>query len=1460
MRDYLKEKTFVRFPGGECYEILGMIGEGGSGLIYSAGKVVRQGENYVKENSLRFALKECYPISRQFNFLRMQSGEIVPENESEAAANYLRCVASMQLNEGQMTSEIYDSEAIRLIPIQRIASSVEISFDKGQHFHYVNNAFTVMASMENKGESIASWYQKNGRYTMEMIFRVIQETLFAVREVHLAGYLHLDLQEGNIFVTGQPTDESLTCFLLDFGSARKRLADGLCAPVGDQPIFSSEGYRAPEIVGIMTGETPDFRLGPEADLYSIGYLLLYLLTGRRYSTRMLEDVRKSYDGHYLTRKNIQDMKCPPHAEEIIQHILEKALETDSKKRYHTAEEMLKDVSAALNALRPYHSQIAGMKYDAYILYRSDNILHKHVAVTLQKLLEHFRTPGLKRIQRVFLDETELSADYQADKQVMDALKASRYLIIIGQDSSGDDIWQSKEVKFFLKTHKPSDVLTILAVQNPKQSEISESSKAAEASNVSGTSEVAGIAAVSEYAVVKVGGRDRNFPLAADIRGASEKEILKKLKKDGFLRIAAPILSVPYDGLVQRYRKYKLRKRITMAAVCLSVAAVFTVYALYQSYQIALQETIARRNKAQNLCVQAMDQYDRGDKEAAIDSALQMNAEAGDTENYVIPEQLYTLNTALDSFESGYRMHYSPLQKVSGDFSQVAFSKNGGEYSYAINQEGELEVFSAKEEKMIWTLDTAAIQSFVDETIETEDGIQFVEALDTHRAIVFIGKDSVVKDVQAYAIVIDAGSRSIISGFLLEEPIISYRTAAATSNERYLVYEASKLKLYVYDIEKGSQVECISAETDNEEYQFTDVSICEDGSKIAIGTEKRLIVYDIESKQQQTIANVPIGKVAWTDNSHVACMSYQVQQEYFASSDPWSREKRQYAIEVYDITNQGDTESENEKTTADAVMTDLAFDTDAMGLKVIQRSVADENGNTETKTALLGWLRSNLYFIDAQTGKAEDVLSFQSDIVSVQCRMDSETSVFVALSDGKVMQVTTNEKIWKRKAYEVDNELGGFSYTADKKLMLYTEEGIVLCGLSKDEEMIQHSFSGDSSDDRFTNASDSMEEVRLSSGKAYRLMWLKDSSRAEGYRHAVEVYPLNSDELLMHYECEDGNDIKMAKLTENDTGAFLCVLELSSDRNDEIPGKIKVLPLDEENEQFSYDLDGQNGLNVGDWQWMTDMVIVRDMCHAMALNRDGQLYWVDFEKETVEPLSFAQNECEKILSMTMSPDGRKILLLGVKNDRLQLLKYDVEKLLNQDVQNQQIEADTTWQSEVASNPENAFLIENSDGSQVAVYDGNAACYLIETTHLKQKQVIDIENAKNIQLSFFENDQFLLGADSESIWLYDLDKQQVVSSYAISMRNGAMQLTADTSGRYFALKENWYAENLRKDDGIGKQSRHIYFVDDSHQIYPYADVAFGYRLPDEEMVYQFNSDGYAGHPLYTFADLYTKAQEP
>ena len=1437
MRDYLKEKTFIRFPGGECYEILGMIGEGGSGLIYSAGKVVRQGEDYVKENSLRFALKECYPISRQFNFLRMQSGEIVPENESEAAANYLRCVASMQLNEGQMTSEIYDSEAIRLIPIQRIASSVEISFDKGQHFQYVNNAFTVMASMENKGESIASWYQKDNRYTVEMIFRVIQETLFAVREVHLAGYLHLDLQEGNIFVTGQPTDESLTCFLLDFGSARKRLADGLCAPVGDQPIFSSEGYRAPEIVGIMTGEMPDFRLGPEADLYSIGYLLLYLLTGRRYSTRMLEDVRKSYDGHYLTRKNIQDMKCPPHAEEIIQRILAKALETDPEKRYHTAEEMLKDVSAALNALRPYHSQIAGLKYDAYILYRSDNILHKHVALSLQKLLERFRTPGLKRIQRVFLDETELSADYQADKQVMDALKASRYLIIIGQDASGDDIWQSKEVKFFLKTHKPSEVLTILAAQKPGTSE---KVKASEREGLSGASEAAkalevpetaSTAEVPEHTVVKVGGRDRNFPLAADIRGASEKEILKKLKKDGFLRIAAPILSVPYDGLVQRYRKYKRRKRLTTAAVCLSAAAFFTVYALYQSYQITLQETIARRNKAQNLCVQAMDQYDSGDKAAAVASALQISEEAGETENYIAPEQVYTLNTVLDSYESGQWIYFSPLQKITSDFSRAAFSKDSGYYGYAIDQEGRLEVVSVdttkENDSVWWTLDASDIQLEEKELADDRSGITFAAALDDHRAIILTGEK------ENYAAVIDAADRKVVSGFYLEVPMV-YGKRTYDCKENMFVYRASDFNIYVYDAAKGQQLACISSEMSDGECHFSDVKISHDGKKIAAGSDQGLMIYDIENKQQRTTDMPPVEKVTWIDDTHVACEQYQIVQDAMDSSDVWMRQKRQYAFSIYDVQGQKvlNTNEAN-----------FGYDTDTIGMQMIY---PEKSG--EKVPEILGWLRSDLYFIDRETGNIEDMISFQSDIVSVQRCSDNDSFVFAGLSDGTIVKVSAGETISKYQAYKVDSELYDFSYVKGKKMLLFTEEGIVSCDLSEDSEMNQYVYE---SNQRICN----IEKIQTLSGTAYRCVWTSDKNRNEYIwsKHGFNLYSLDSEDVLMQYTCGEGKEIHSIQIAENEGKSYVCVLELSNAYGDDIPGGLKVLSMQDGTEIACYDLPAQAdmGENTFRWQQIQKLVLLKNLTNAIVLDEDGQVYRENFKNGTTELLNAAQNGCSKILDISMDKTGTALRLLGIKDGYLELFKYDIE--------NNCVLASEIWQSTEEANGGNAFMTESCDGSMIVVYDGDKQCTLIRTDHWGRQKEVDIDNAKNFQICFFDENRFLLGVDSQKVWLYDLEKERVVSSYSINDIKGYhLKLSADQHGGYFTLKEDGLYENLQTDEGLRREQSHIYFVDDSHQIYPYADVAYGYKLPDEDMVYQNYLTGYAGHSLYTFSDLYKKAQ--
>ena len=646
-REYLSDNTYIRFPGGECYKINGRIGRGGGSLLYSACKMVLQDGKYEEQSRIRYALKECFPYSEQYEFARDSAGEIRPVTESQEAEHYLHYVAAMQLNEGKITSEIYETEAIRMIPILHLAGGAEISQDQGESFHYVSNTYTVMASLENKGESVTAWYGKEENHTAAAIFSVIRQVLLALREVHGGKYVHLDIQAGNIFVTGDWRDQSLTCFLIDFGSARRLLEDGRCAPVGSEPIFSSLGYRAPEIAQILSGENREFRLGKEADLYSVGYLLLYLFTGTRYSDELLTRFRNKYDKNYLTRKNIQELNVPAYVEDLIQHILAKALEPDPENRYGNTDAMLKDVDKVLEALQPSHSRISGLAYNGYILYDAKETVCKMAAQTLQKRLEHFRASGLKRIHRVFLDSTEVSADANRDKQTVEALKASDYLIIVGGADPESAIWQAKEVKFFLRFHPVSHVLVM----------------------VTGVEKDA-----SEMPVIRVAGLGRAAVLAADARGGSQKEIRKKIKKDAAIRIAAPLLSVPYDGLVQRYKRYRRRKFGSIAAVVAVTLTGFGAHAVYQAYQIQIQHTLASQNRALNLCNQAMALYEKGDKKGALETAI-LPYEEEKTNWSVVPEQVYALNTIMGSYSSGKETMFAPLGIEKIDEDEMAESED-----------------------------------------------------------------------------------------------------------------------------------------------------------------------------------------------------------------------------------------------------------------------------------------------------------------------------------------------------------------------------------------------------------------------------------------------------------------------------------------------------------------------------------------------------------------------------------------------------------------------------------------------------------------------------------------------------------------------------------------------------------------------------------------------------------------
>ena len=144
-REQLKSGTYVRFPGGECYQVNELIGAGGSSLLYSANKMIFYKGKYVLETHMHYALKECFPYSEQYEFIRLESGEVAPKEASKDAAFYLRYVSWMQAHEGQITADIYSKEAVRMIPMQKLANVVEISTDEGKTFHSVRNTFTAGA-------------------------------------------------------------------------------------------------------------------------------------------------------------------------------------------------------------------------------------------------------------------------------------------------------------------------------------------------------------------------------------------------------------------------------------------------------------------------------------------------------------------------------------------------------------------------------------------------------------------------------------------------------------------------------------------------------------------------------------------------------------------------------------------------------------------------------------------------------------------------------------------------------------------------------------------------------------------------------------------------------------------------------------------------------------------------------------------------------------------------------------------------------------------------------------------------------------------------------------------------------------------------------------------------------------------------------------------------------------------
>ena len=615
VREPLKEGSIIRLSNGFCAEITGKpLGEGGGSLIYPAVRVHFEDGCVIRE-PMHYALKECFPLSDKYPFKRNEAGCIVPETDQEESRSFLASVQAMQCREADITKKIYNV-ASRMIPILETASEVELSTDQ-KTFQKINNTFTVMESLSQKGVSLRTFIHENRQGVKAFTaLRIIEQVLYALREVHEAKYLHLDIQDGNVFLKGNLQDGSLQATLIDFGSSRQCLEDGLTAPVRDKALFTTRGFSSPE----MRKNDGSLRLGPSADLYSAGYLLLMLLTGKRYEPETIAGMQGK---NILSPLRMRHTECPSFLAESLQQILRHSLAQDIEDRYHTVAEMLQDVTRLRESLEPARSSLHAVRYDAFICYKH-NDLDTPVVKALQNALEHFHIPkeirkktGKQRFERIFTDMGELSGCADLGTAIRDALANSDWLIVICSKTTPESIWVCEEIENFLANHDRSHIIPILTEGEPDES----FPKEIRSDN------------------------NKTVMLAADARGSTREEVIKNIRKDTVLRVAAPMLGVSYDALKQRRRIYMMQHVAAAAAFAVVLMAAITIYTILTSNQIkaAHRETLIRQGELLSERSDAL--LRQGDRMGAIQAALEALPESSDDDKPVTDEAVYALHNA-----------------------------------------------------------------------------------------------------------------------------------------------------------------------------------------------------------------------------------------------------------------------------------------------------------------------------------------------------------------------------------------------------------------------------------------------------------------------------------------------------------------------------------------------------------------------------------------------------------------------------------------------------------------------------------------------------------------------------------------------------------------------------------------------------------------------------------------------
>lgn len=365
MRKKWAEGTVLYTRDGAEYKITASNEAGGTAIIYYAEKA---------GSGIRAVLKEFYPQEwERRKGVPVERAYVDSPDEDQGLLSCYEKLAKQAAREMKISQEVAQ-ETVHVWPVRGMLEVQSIREPDGTVWQAEGTLPCCILEMDNLNHKDGLWLQdilreagkEKSKETplgnlqpnskpvlavppLQVTLMLVWRLLILLAKIHEAGYLHGDINLGNVFLAMDDKGANvLNAMLIDFGSARA-LVDGETAPLGKESVMATPGFAAPELEG--GGEQ---RLTPKADVYAVGKLMHCLL-----DQNILEALRKGWYSDLeedlkaptLDASGINDPQLTPAVQKSLDQILSGAAEIKPEKR-SSVQEMMEQIMQLYRKIEP----------------------------------------------------------------------------------------------------------------------------------------------------------------------------------------------------------------------------------------------------------------------------------------------------------------------------------------------------------------------------------------------------------------------------------------------------------------------------------------------------------------------------------------------------------------------------------------------------------------------------------------------------------------------------------------------------------------------------------------------------------------------------------------------------------------------------------------------------------------------------------------------------------------------------------------------------------------------------------------------------------------------------------------------------------------------------------------------------------------------------------------------------